>query len=105
MTTYLLNSAVLTAYGEYVYSHLTVDAARVELQSDYTSAVGHQGSAEFCSQLLGIQVPLNRIAIEMQVGDRAVVVRVKGRIPEGGSLTTKEVLAMPYEVGLLVRRQ
>lgn len=104
MTTYLLNSAVLTAYGEYSYSPLSVEAAKRVLQQGYTSAIGHAGSAEFCSQLLEMSVPLNRITIEMQVGDQAVVIRIKGRLPEGGSLSVEQTREMPFEVGLLVRR-
>lgn len=103
MTTYLLNSAVLTAFGEYVYSPVSLDAARVELECGYTSAIGHAGSAEFCSQLLEMDVSLNRITIEMKVGDRALVIRIKGRLPEGRSLSAAESQELPVEIGLLER--
>lgn len=103
MATFLLNSAVLTAYGEYAYSPLPVDAARSILAEGFTSAVGHAGAAEFCSTLLEMPVPYNRIPIEMQPGDRAVVIRIKERLPEGKSLSADEVRAFGHEVGLLER--
>lgn len=103
MTTYLLNSAVLTAFGEYSYQPIELDEARRRLHGGFVSAVGHAGAAEFCTKLLGLETPLNRIAICMEQGDGAVVVRIKNRLPEGHSLTYDEVAAMEYELGLLTR--
>lgn len=103
MELFLLNSAVLTAYGEYRYTALSIEAARVLLMSGFTSAVGHIGAAEFCSAILGLPVSYRRVQIEMQPGDRAVIIRIKERLPEGKSLTAEESNAVAHEVGLLVR--
>jgi len=103
MAVYILNSAVLTAYGEYRYSPLEIRTARALLASGFTSAVGHAGAAEFCSVLLELAVPYNRINIEMQPCDQAVVIRIKDRLPEGRTLTAEETRAVTHEVGLLVR--
>lgn len=103
MTTYLLNSAVLTAYGKYRYEEIGVAKARGLLASGFDSAVGHPGAADYCTALLGFDVPLNRIAISMKTGDQAVVVRIVGRLPEGASLSSAEAAELPHEIGLLTR--
>ncbi|MES2791598.1 MAG: DUF1874 domain-containing protein [Planctomycetota bacterium] len=106
MTTYLLNSPVLTAYGEYSFSGpLMSDEARDLLAGGFISAIGHATAAEFLAQLLGINVSLNRVAIEMHPGDRAVVLRLKQRLPENRTLSFDEVQSFPSELGLLVMRE
>ena len=103
-TTYLLNSPVLTAYGDWRFEGpISVDQARELLQNGFASVVGHPASAQFLAEKLGIEVPVNRVAVEMQPGDRAVVLRLKGRLPEGKVLTEEEMKTMPFELGLLTR--
>ena len=49
MSTYLLNSAVLTEFGKFDYTAVTVDKAREILAPGFTSAIGHEVTAAFCS--------------------------------------------------------
>ena len=101
--TYVLNSPVLTAYGDWQFQPITVEQARQLLHGGFVSAVGHPASAQFLGEQLGIEVPVNRIAVEVQAGDRAIVLRLKGRLPEGKVLSAKEMKSLTFELGLLTR--
>jgi len=52
MTTYILNSPILTGFGEWCYSGpISIDQAKRLLDKGFVSAIGHQGTAELLSAL------------------------------------------------------
>ena len=104
MTRYLLNTPILTTYGDYRFEGpLPLAAARQFAEQGAQSAIGHAGTARFLSRCLGLDVPNRREAIRMQPGDQALVFRLLERLPEGSVLNTEAVADLPHEFGLLTR--
>ncbi|MHB1592173.1 MAG: STIV orfB116 family protein [Sulfuricella sp.] len=92
------------AFGEFRFDGpIASEEARVRLGHGFVSAVGHEASASFLAALLGVEVPCNRIAVAMQPGDSALVLRLNARLPEGKVLTAGEMKAVNFELGWLQR--
>jgi hypothetical protein len=105
MAIYILNTPVLTAYGDYRFTGplTTVEAVRRLRRQDFTSAVGHAVAAEFLSKLLHLDIANQRIAITMQPGDQALVLRLRTRLAEGHTLSSTEMAAVDFELAWLER--
>ena len=102
----LLNTSILTAYGNYQYTPLNLSAAqKMAASNELLSAIGHQSTAEILTELLGVEVPMNRIQFAQEIGQNAIVFKLKCRPPEGAILTRDEIESIGYEFGLLVRRE
>lgn len=105
----LLNSSILTAFGTYVYRSLTLEEAKAlvrEFQRTgkmVESAIGHESTAEFLSQLLEFPVPVNRVEFRQATDALALIFKLKERPPAGVILSREELDRMGYEFGLLER--
>lgn len=100
---YLLNSPILTAYGRWNFSGpISVEEAGRRLDAGpVTSAIGHAGSADFLSKVLGRPVASQRLAVKMTPCDEALVFRLLDRLPEGVVLTEEQLGAVAYELAWL----
>ncbi len=103
-STYVINSPVLSDYGQWRFTGpLSPARARAVLAPGFASAIGHDGAARFLSRLLDLDVPARRVRIRMAPGDRALVLRLRQRLPEGEVLNAAAMARLPFELGLLER--
>jgi hypothetical protein len=104
----ILNTSILTGYGEFRYVPLSLEDAQNIAQTanagyGVLSAVGHQSTAEILSELLCFDISMNRIQFAQELGQDALVFKLKGRAPEGKVLDREEIESIGYEFGLLTR--
>ncbi len=62
----ILNTSILTTYGEYSYQKISVKKAQALVAQGFESAVGHQSTCDVLQSLLGIEVPMNRIVYKQE---------------------------------------
>ncbi len=82
---------------------LSVLEVTSHLSNGFISAVGHESTAQVLSSLLQQHVPMQRLTITMQPGDKAVVLKMRTRLPEGVVLDAMELAQLDFEFGLLER--
>lgn len=109
----ILNTSIITAFGSFDYNPISLDDAKLLVfnaveptigpDEGILSAVGHQSTAEILTELLEVEIPVNRIQFAQQVGQSAIVFKLKGRAPEGKILSREEIEEIGYEFGLLTR--
>ena len=100
----ILNTSILTQYGDYSYSPISlVEAKKMVKISGFQSAIGHESTAKIISTLLEIECPVNRILYSQKVGTSALVFKLNGRPEEGKILTIKEIKKIGYSWGKMER--
>lgn len=105
----ILNTSIATENGNYELHPLSLVQAQEIVQAALAadgidSAIGHQGSADILTMLLGVQIPVNRQQFSQKQNQGAIVLKLKGRLPEGEVLTSiAQIEAVGYELKLLVR--
>ncbi len=100
----ILNTSILTNYGCYGYDSATLQEVRDLISgSEWQSAVGHASTAEILTELLGVEVPVNRMVYSQAVCEKAIVFKLKGRPQEGKILSRDEIEEIGYEFGILER--
>jgi len=99
----ILNTSILTNFGSFNYEPLTLEDAKSLISEGFDSAVGHQSTCDVLSSLLGQEIKMNRVQYSQQIGDTALVFKLKGRPEEGAILTVDEIESIGYEFGKLTR--
>ncbi|MEK6285813.1 MAG: DUF1874 domain-containing protein [Acidobacteriota bacterium] len=79
MTIRLLNTSVITSFGSYTYQPLTLCGLKRTLEH---------------------AVPVNRTEYTQQTGEKAIVFKLKSRIPAGVVLSRQEIEEIGFEFGL-----
>lgn len=108
---YILNSAVITAPGDFSYRHISVPVAIAWLQDGgWESTMGYQETALALQEITGVPIPVNRKTIKMSEGDEALVFRLvfpAGYRPDPaqkGALG-REFVSQNCEIGILRRNR
>ena len=107
---YVLSSAVITAPGLYAYSIADVETAKLFFSKPgWISCIGYAETAQALSQIVGIEIPMNRVTAILEPSDMALIFRLV--LPPGsprldpakkGSYTVDYVIEH-CEIGLLQR--
>ena len=61
------------------------------------SVIGHEGTAQLISKILGIPIPVNRIQIKLDRFDVLYVFQLMERLPEGSILNSEELSKIKYK--------
>jgi hypothetical protein len=100
----LLNCSIITSDGEYEMHTISLDEAKLKVSYNQTiSAIGHTATAAIMAELLGCEVPVNRINFEQEITQQAIVFKLNVRIPEGKILSREEIEEIGYSFKLLTR--
>lgn len=106
----LLNTAVLTDYGAFSYYPIdrTIAAMIAQHAAEHKwlqSYIGHAATARILSKVLGVDVVVNRATYQQEVGDSAIVFKLRRRIDMPRELTVEEVEEIGFDLGLLRRME
>jgi len=102
----LLNTSIMTTDGMYSLQTINLEVAKELIAQNcenILSAIGHQSTAEIMSALLEFEVQVNRIQFQQQVGQEALVFKLRGRSPEGKILTIEEMHEIGFDFQLMTR--
>ena len=101
---YVINSPVITSFGEYSYSTTSVDEIKYILDNnEFISVVGHQETATLLTRILGVKIEFNRISVFQEIGDLFIVIKPKTRLDAYKEYTDLEIENIGYELGILCR--
>lgn len=101
---YLMNTSILPNFGSYTYEPISQKNVVQQLTTRrWTSAVGHDSTAEVVTILTGVPVKMNRITIELKIGDSAIVFKLNSRPPEGAILSREELEKIGFSWGIITK--
>jgi len=72
------------------------EVKQILTNNPFVSAVGHEATAKLLSQLFGVSIPVNRIAIYLEPGDTGIHFFLKTRLPEGKVLSEAELKTLDF---------
>lgn len=103
----LLNAPIVTSLGLFRHTAVSVEQARALLHGQpFESAIGHALTAQAISTLLQIHCPMRRNEVAQGRGQRAIVFRLRRRLPEGAVLSSvAELEEIGFEFTLLERME
>ena len=102
---YLLNTTVIPGGADGIWQATSLSLGQAQVYAmhskSYTSAVGHESTAEIMSELLKVDVSVNRIQVKPVPGDQMLCFKLLKRAPEGVILSRKEINELGHEFVLM----
>lgn len=107
LPTALLNTTIATANdGAFQLRTLTTEEAKRIFDgcNGWVSHIGHEATAQAMSTIFGADIKMNRAPLAQQVGQDAICMKLRGRIPEGTVLTdVAQIEDVGYDFVLMTR--
>lgn len=98
----ILNTTILTADGDFSLKTISLKEAKKLIKGkEILSAVGHESTSQILTNLLKVDIPVNRIQFKQESGQKALCFKLLGRPEEGKILTLKEIEEIGYEFKIL----
>lgn len=101
----LLNTSIMTVPGTYTSCITTPEICRTLISwNNCQSHIGHASTAAVLTELLGFPVEVNREYHQQQVGQMAMILKLRGRAGDANQeRTAEEIISRGYDLWLMVR--
>lgn len=100
----LFNGTVATTNGLYSIEDINITEAKKYLNHNgFESAIGHLATAELMADVFNKDIKMNRIQYKQQIGQVAIVFKLKQRPPEGIILNRKEIEDIGFNFKIMKR--
>ena len=103
MARYLLNSAVLTGFGDWTYRPVSIEEAKSFVAYEFVCAIRYEPTAAKLSELLGVEIVANDVIVAMNKDDQALVIRPAKRLNKREVLAANQTDEIEWELGMLTR--
>ena len=103
---FILNSLITPfkrGNANFFIKKIDLETAKFFIPKNFTSAVGHQATADLISSLLEVEVKVNRVQVFFEIGDKALAFVPRERLPEGKVLTKEELLKISLDIFFIQR--
>ena len=102
----VLNTSIITNPGSYHLLSIDLEDVKELIKGqEVISAIGHQSTADILTVLFEREIPMNRIQFAQQIGQSAVVFKLRGRAPEGMILSEDEIKEIGFDFFILQREK
>lgn len=109
MTLYIMSTTVIPggAWGRWEMNPIDLGQASLMVWPEgpgyqgWTSAVGHESTAQVLTDLLGVNIPANRVTVRPVPGDRFLCFRLLSRPAEGAILDRETLESIGFEFALM----
>lgn len=100
----LLNTSILTSFGDFSYREISKEEAIALLKSDnITSYIRHEGIIRLFSEDYGIEIPFHSGMYTQQSGEKALIFKLRNTTRGFQELDAQQVRDLGFDFGLLVK--